>query len=51
MIMDLTAFEKPLSVKQPVVKRITGWILTFRLMFGRCQTRIWAGPVALDGGI
>ena len=35
--MDITAFEKPLSVKQPVVKRITGWILTF-------YTYIWKVP-------
>jgi hypothetical protein len=27
--MDVTAFEKALSIKQPAVKRITGWILTF----------------------
>jgi hypothetical protein len=27
--MDITAFEKPLSVRQPVAKRITGWMLTF----------------------
>jgi len=27
--MDITDFEKLLSVKQLVVKRITGWILTF----------------------